>query len=127
MSEEEWHRLVPDDATFALAAAEGNNDWRFRGYAPVGSLDDGSATGGVADLCGNGWEWTATEFASFEGFSPMSAYPEFSSDFFDGKHFVMKGGSPFTSRRVLRRSFRNWYQRNYPYAQAKFRMAWGEE
>jgi formylglycine-generating enzyme required for sulfatase activity len=45
------------------------------------------------------------------------------ADFFDGKHFVMKGGSPRTDASMLRRSFRNWFQPHYPYVYATFRCA----
>ena len=47
--------------------------------------------------------------------------PGYSANFFDGKHFVMKGGSPRTAACMLRRSFRNWFQPHYPYVYAKFR------
>jgi iron(II)-dependent oxidoreductase len=70
---------------------------------------------------GNGWEWTSTEFAPFEGFRPMASYPEYSADFFDGQHMVMKGASPATAVELLRRSFRNWFRPNYPYVYATFR------
>jgi formylglycine-generating enzyme required for sulfatase activity len=77
----------------------------------------------VHDLVGNGWEWTSTEFSGFDGFEPMASYPVYSSDFFDGKHFVMKGASPATARHLVRRSFRNWFRGNYPYVFATFRCA----
>src|SRR5580693_8160570 len=54
-------------------------------------------------------------------FQPFSFYPGYSADFFDGKHFVMKGGSPRTDACMLRRSFRNWFQPHYPYVYATFR------
>ena len=73
------------------------------------------------DLIGNGWEWTSTVFAPFDGFRPMASYPEYSADFFDGQHFVMKGASPATPRELLRPSFRNWFRPNYPYVYATFR------
>ncbi len=41
----------------------------------------------------NGWEWTSTEFAPFPGFRPFACYPGYSAQFFDGKHYVLKGGS----------------------------------
>ena len=47
-------------------------------------------------------------------------YPEYSADFFDGQHHVMKGASPATARDLVRRSFRNWFRPNYPYVYAKF-------
>ena len=49
-------------------------------------------------MLGNGWEWTATAFAGFDGFSPRPYYPGYSANFFDGAHFVMKGASPRTAR-----------------------------
>ena len=82
---------------------------------------------GVADLAGNGWEWTRTPFAPFPGFEPFSFYPGYSANFFDGKHFVMKGGSPRTAACMLRRSFRNWFQPHYPYVYATFRCVTNAE
>jgi iron(II)-dependent oxidoreductase len=76
---------------------------------------------GVADLLGNGWEWTSTLFAPFQGFEPFPFYHGYSADFFDGKHYVMKGGSPRTAACMLRRSFRNWFQPHYQYAYSGFR------
>jgi formylglycine-generating enzyme required for sulfatase activity len=70
---------------------------------------------------GNGWEWTCTDFAPFDGFQAMASYPEYSADFFDGQHRVMKGASPATASELLRRSFRNWFRPNYPYVYATFR------
>ena len=54
---------------------------------------DGTSRHGAAQLLGNGWEWTSTVFAPFPGFEPFPFYPGYSADFFDGKHYVMKGGS----------------------------------
>ena len=53
----------------------------------------------------------------------MPSYPEYSADFFDGEHFVMKGASPATARELLRPTFRNWFRARYPYVYATFRCA----
>jgi formylglycine-generating enzyme required for sulfatase activity len=53
----------------------------------------------------------------------MPSYPQYSADFFDGKHYVMKGASPATARELVRRSLRNWFRPGYPYVYAKFRTA----
>jgi len=90
---------------------------------PVGSFPAGESFWGIADLVGNGWEWTATPFAGFPGFRASPLYPVYSAEFFDGRHFVMKGGSPAASPEFLRRSFRNWFQAHYPYPYATFRCA----
>ena len=68
--------------------------------SPVGSRPLGASAWGVEDLVGNGWEWTSTIFEPFPGFKPMAAYPEYSADFFDGQHYVMKGASPVTAQRA---------------------------
>jgi ergothioneine biosynthesis protein EgtB len=95
----------------------------FRSWNPVaaGRHPAGQSAWGVHDLMGNGWEWTSTVFAPFAAFQPMASYPEYSADFFDGQHLVMKGASPATDRALLRRSFRNWFRPNYPYVYATFR------
>ena len=81
----------------------------------------GVSAWGVHDLMGNGWEWTATVFEGFPGFRPMAAYPEYSADFFDGRHYVIKGASPVTATGLVRRSLRNWFRPHYPYVYAGFR------
>ena len=76
---------------------------------------------GVAQMVGNGWEWTSTLFHPFHGFSPLPTYPGYSARFFDQDHYVVKGGGPHTASRLLRRSFRNWFRQSYPYAHIGFR------
>jgi iron(II)-dependent oxidoreductase len=81
----------------------------------------GASAFGVFDLLGNGWEWTSTPFGPLPGFEPFPFYKGYSADFFDGKHFVMKGGSARTDSCMLRRSYRNWFQPHYPYIYSTFR------
>ena len=88
---------------------------------PAGQHPAGRSAWGVDDLVGNGWEWTSTIFGPFPGFTPMASYPEYSADFFDGEHMVMKGASPATARELLRPTFRNWFRTRYPYVYATFR------
>jgi gamma-glutamyl hercynylcysteine S-oxide synthase len=102
-------------------ARHGVFDFRQWDPDPVGSHPAGDSAFGVSDLVGNGWEWTSTVFAPFPGFEPLPFYKGYSADFFDGKHYVMKGGSPRTDASLLRRSFRNWFQPHYPYVYATFR------
>jgi gamma-glutamyl hercynylcysteine S-oxide synthase len=88
---------------------------------PAGSHPAGASAWGVEDLVGNGWEWTSTPFAPFPGFRAGPSYPEYSADFFDGEHFVMKGASPVTAHELIRPTFRNWFRARYPYVYATFR------
>ena len=101
----------------------GNFDFERFDPDPVDAHPAGASAWGVYDLVGNGWEWTSTPFAPFPGFEPMASYPQYSADFFDGKHYVLKGASPVTARELIRPSFRNWFYADYPYAYGKFRCA----
>jgi ergothioneine biosynthesis protein EgtB len=105
----------------APAADHGVFDFVSWDPHPAGSHPAGRSAWGVEDLVGNGWEWTSTVFEPFPGFVPIPSYPEYSADFFDGEHFVMKGASPATARELLRPTFRNWFRARYPYVYATFR------
>jgi ergothioneine biosynthesis protein EgtB len=100
----------------------GNFDFTSWSPMPVGCRPAGTSRWGVGELVGNGWELTDSPFAPFPGFSAyIPGYPDYSRDFFDGKHFVLKGASWATAADLLRPSFRNWYQAHYAYVFAKFR------
>lgn len=99
----------------------------FQGWEPepVGTHPHGQSAWGIHDLVGNGWEWTSTVFGGFPGFTPIASYPEYSADFFDGSHYVIKGASQATASDLLRPSFRNWFRPRYPYVYATFRTVEG--
>jgi formylglycine-generating enzyme required for sulfatase activity len=107
-----------------IRAAEGaspvNDNFARFDPVPVGAAT-GVSRHGVYVLVGNGWEWTSDVFAPFDGFMPLPSYPEYSADFFDGQHVVMKGASPMTARGLIRPGFRNWFRPRYPYVYATFR------
>jgi ergothioneine biosynthesis protein EgtB len=107
----------------APSPAHGVFDFTSWDPEPAGTHPAGRSAWGVEDLVGNGWEWTSTPFGPFPGFEPIPSYPEFSADFFDGQHYVMKGASPVTARELLRPTFRNWFRPRYPYVYATFRCA----
>jgi iron(II)-dependent oxidoreductase len=109
-----WGDAPPDPS-------RGNFNSQSWHAAPVDAHLAGASAFGVHDLLGNGWEWTSTPFGPLPGFTPFPFYKGYSADFFDGKHFVMKGGSARTDHSMLRRSFRNWFQPHYPYVYATFR------
>jgi ergothioneine biosynthesis protein EgtB len=132
-TEEEWHRAAygkngqyGTTRTYPWgndrpSTAFGNFDLNYWNPTPVNAFPAGQSAFGVWDMLGNGWEWTSSQFAPFPGFEPFSFYRGYSADFFDGKHFVMKGGSARTAQCMLRPSFRNWFQSHYQYVYAGFR------
>jgi ergothioneine biosynthesis protein EgtB len=105
----------------APAPRFGNFDFARWDPTAVGSHPDGDSAFGVSDLVGNGWEWTSSKFEPLPGFQAFPFYAGYSANFFDGKHYLMKGGSARTAACMLRRSFRNWFQPHYPFVYAKFR------
>ena len=130
-TEEEWHRAAygargGTERQYPWGGEEpntslGNFDFTSWDPMPVNSFPAGRSAFGVHDMLGNGWEWTSSVFSPFPGFEPFPFYRGYSADFFDGKHFVMKGGSPRTAACMLRPTFRNWFQAHYQYVYAAFR------
>jgi iron(II)-dependent oxidoreductase len=114
---------LPTEAEWQRAACEAPREGNFGGerWNPVPVTAFGQGASGVEDMWGNGWEWTSSLFEPFPGFEPFPFYPGYSANFFDGRHYVMKGGSARTAACLLRPSFRNWFQPDYPYVYAGFR------
>jgi ergothioneine biosynthesis protein EgtB len=134
-TEAEWQRACcgsPDGAeraypwgSDALSARRGYFDFARWDPAPVNAFPFGASAFGVEGMLANGWEWSSSLFEPFPGFEPFAFYPGYSANFFDGMHYVLKGGSPRTDASMLRRSFRNWFQPHYQYVYAGFRCARG--
>jgi iron(II)-dependent oxidoreductase len=130
-TEAEWHRAAYGAAgereriypwgNQAPSARFGNFDFQRWDPTPVNAFPEGRSAFGVDGMVGNGWEWTSSVFTPFPGFEPFPFYRGYSADFFDGKHFVMKGGSSRTAACMLRPSFRNWFQPHYQYVYSGFR------
>lgn len=136
-SEAQWHRAAYGSSDESArrypwgnetpSASLGNFDLHHWDPAPVNTYRSSQSAFGVEGMLGNGWEWTSTVFAPLPGFEPFPFYRGYSADFFDGKHFVMKGGSARTAACMLRPTFRNWFQAHYQYVYAGFRCISGEQ
>jgi len=123
-TEAQYHRAAYGSPEGELRGGlvSGNLDFRWWDPVDVNATPEDVSAWGVSQPGGNGWEWTSSVFGPFEGFEAASYYPGYSADFFDGKHFVVKGASARTAAQLTRRSFRNWYRSEYPYTYTGFRL-----
>jgi iron(II)-dependent oxidoreductase len=132
-TEAEWEKAASWDEARALKRrfswgdeaprpALSNFNNAFWGTTPVGAFPEGASPYGCLDMTGNVWEWTASAFDGFPGYSAFP-YPEYSATWFDGDHRVLKGGSWATRAPLLRTSFRNFFRRHFRIAFAGIRCA----
>ena len=105
------HKRLPTELEWEKSATGASfkcNHNRLVGHTTaIGSYDNASKYG-CQDMLGNVWEWTASWFDGYPGFTSYP-YPGYSEVYFDGEHRVLKGGSWATMGSGLRTSFRNWY------------------
>jgi iron(II)-dependent oxidoreductase len=118
-TEVEWETAASWDADAAVKRAwpwgDGSPEPRHANliesavFAPLaaGTLVDGAAPCGALGMIGDVWEWTASCFGAYPGFT---AYPyrEYSEVFFGSKYRVLRGGSFAASVDVVTPTFRNW-------------------
>jgi iron(II)-dependent oxidoreductase len=82
------------------------------GFGPTraGAYPAGASPYGALGMIGDAWEWTASEFIPYPGFTAFP-YREYSEIFFGSRYRVLRGGSWASRPSVARASFRNW---DYP-------------
>jgi ergothioneine biosynthesis protein EgtB len=113
-----WGRPAPDQTRCNHSHLVGKT-------TAVTAYPQGASAYGCHDLLGNVWEWTSDRFAGYDGFVPFP-YRGYSQTYFDGQHYVLKGGSWATRSWALRAAFRNWYHPHVREVLAGFRCASSE-
>jgi iron(II)-dependent oxidoreductase len=75
---------------------------------PAQALPAGDSAFGCRQMLGNVWEWTASDFEPYPGFS-VDPYKEYSKPWFGGTHKVLRGGAFATRSRLVHNTYRNFY------------------
>jgi iron(II)-dependent oxidoreductase len=83
---------------------------RAFGTTAVGTYPRNISPLGCYGMIGDVWEWTASDFGGYPGFTSFP-YREYSEVFFGSEYKVLRGGSWATHESVVRSTFRNW---DYP-------------
>jgi iron(II)-dependent oxidoreductase len=78
------------------------------GCCDVADHPAGDSHFGCRQMIGNVWEWTASDFLPYPGFV-IDPYREYSKPWF-GTHKVLRGGAWMTRSRLMRNTWRNFYQ-----------------
>lgn len=78
--------------------------------AAIGGYPAGASPLGVRQLIGDVWEWTASDFLPYPGFTAFP-YKEYSEVFFGPEYKVLRGGAFGVGEVACRGTFRNW---DYP-------------
>ncbi len=80
---------------------------RYLQPAPIGSYPAGASAYGVHQMIGDVWEWTASTFGGYPGFTSWP-YREYSEVFFGDSLRVLRGGAWSVDPVACRGTFRNW-------------------
>lgn len=84
-----------------------NLDGASGGPIDVAALGDGDSAFGCRQMLGNVWEWTASDFLPYPGFS-ADVYREYSEPWF-GTRKVLRGGCWATRSRLATPVYRNFF------------------
>jgi len=106
-----WQPLAADEPVMHVSAHEAEAYCRWAGRRLPGEAEWERAASMAGDEFGYGqvWEWTASRFAPYPGFS-ADPYKEYSEPWFANEHRVLRGGSFVTPRRLMRPTWRNFYK-----------------
>lgn len=104
-------------------AGQANLAWDRGGPAPVGSLPDGAAACGAEQMLGDVYQWTASSFDPYPGFSAFP-YREYSEVFFGRGYRVLRGASWAGGPLLARNTYRNWDLPERRQLFAGLRLAW---
>jgi ergothioneine biosynthesis protein EgtB len=102
---------LPTEAEWEIAARNAPRDGNFvesRALHPL-ALREAPADGTPAQIFGDVWEWTRSDYAPYPGFrTPEGAVGEYNGKFMSGQ-YVLRGGSCATPASHIRATYRNFF------------------
>lgn len=116
-------RLEADEALLGISLYEAQAYARWAGGRLPHEYEwEAAQAQGLLEGVGWAWEWCQNRFHPYPGFTAFP-YAGYSLPWFDGRHYVLRGGSPYTSAWVQRPSFRNFYMAEKRHIFAGCRLA----
>ena len=113
LTEAEWERAASDQRV------QGN-------FLEGDRLETAAASrngGGIAQLFGDAWEWTASAYLPYPGFRALDgALGEYNGKFMSGQ-LVLRGGSCFSPGDHLRATYRNFFPPHARWQMSGIRLA----
>jgi ergothioneine biosynthesis protein EgtB len=102
---------LPTEAEWEVAAANAPREGNFveSGLLHPLAVREPSSRGAIAQIFGDVWEWTRSDYAPYPGFRPAAgAVGEYNGKFM-ANQYVLRGGSCATPASHIRATYRNFF------------------